>query len=92
VAADALSRARDDLRARERCTVVSIYAFEQMAKGIEATIKAYKIALANSIECNANLQELFAHTESLAKLMTDFELFPDVIEPFEPLNPENTGE
>lgn len=87
MAADALSRARDDLKSREKVTAVSIYSFQQMKRAIEDICKAYRMALENSLICDANLTALFAISEDLAEMMRKIELFPDVIEPFTPDEP-----
>jgi hypothetical protein len=81
-AADAISRARDDLKERDKQTVVSIYSLTQMATAVEYILKAYKVAMENSIICDADLTALMKCERDLRMVLKMTELFPDVVEPY----------
>jgi hypothetical protein len=81
MAADAISRARDDLKERDRQTAVSIYSFRQMQRAVHSLLQAYRISIENSILCEADLQELMNVSAELTAMLERVAILPDVVEP-----------
>ena len=80
-AADAISRARDDLKERDKQTAVSIYSFRQMQRAVHSMLLAYRVAIENSILCDADLRELMSMSAELTSLLERVAILPDVVEP-----------
>jgi hypothetical protein len=80
-AADAISRARDNLKERDKQTIVGIYSFQQMGRAVQSLLSAYRIALENSVLCHADIDEIMQVARDLTELMDREELLPDIVEP-----------
>jgi HEPN domain-containing protein len=86
MAADAISRARDDLKERDKQTVVSVYSFRQLQRAVEMLLAAYGIAIDNSLLSGHDLTELFGISTELTVILENVAILPDVVDPPEEIS------